>query len=144
MRVARCNDGLARLLSELDYSAVYAAQIVLARHHTLVDEIAVIRERHYLEVVEKVTNLEQLRLGALRQNGAVQNSVRASRADDKSVAVLLEHRLRNARVLGIVIEISLGDKTVQIFQSHLIAHENGHMIRAQLARVNVVAHRPLH
>ena len=107
MRVARCNDGLSRLFTELDYSAVYAAQIVLARHHTLVDEIAVIRERHYLEVVEKVAYFKQLRLGALRQNGAVQNSVRAGRADDKSVAVLLEHRFRNARVLGIVIEISL-------------------------------------
>jgi len=65
MRVAGRNYRLARLLSELDYSAVYAAQIVLAGDHALVDEIAVIRERHYLEVVEKVTNLEQLSLWAL-------------------------------------------------------------------------------
>ena len=69
MHVARCDNGLAELLAELHDAAVEVAQGFLAAHGAVVEQEAVICQRHDFKIVVKRGDASELRVTLAAQHG---------------------------------------------------------------------------
>ena len=132
MHVARGNDGLAELLAELHDAAVEVAQGFLAAHGAVVEQEAIIRQRHDLKIVVKRGDASELRVALAAQHGLEHLARLAGRADDEPLAVFHEQALGDGGVALKMLQIRPGDDLIEIFQAGLAAHENGDVVRAAL------------
>ena len=132
VHVAGGDDGLAHLLAKPHDAAVEVPQRLLAADRAVVEQEAVVAQRHDLQVVIERRDAPQLAVALAAQHGVEHLARLAGRADQQPLAVFCEHALGDGRVSLKVFQIGLRNDLVEIFQSRFVLYENGHMARVPL------------
>ena len=130
MHVAGRNDELSEPPAQREDAAVEFAQVLLVARFAVVDEKVVVAQRLNFKII--VERCEPVKLGiAPVAHDGVENFTRlARRADKNALAVLHQKALRDDGAFLEVLQMRFGDELVEIFQSHLVLHEQRDVTRA--------------
>ena len=146
MGVARGDNGLVQVLAQLDDGAVEVFDGFHGIHLTVAHHKLVVAQRLHFQKIVIFGNAQQLFIGLPRHNGAVQLARLARRAEQQPLAVLVQQTAGYARLFEEILRVRRADDAVQIFQPHLILHQNNkvvvflfqHLFVAAQTRVDVL------
>ena len=131
MNVAGSDHRFVQFLSQLDDGAVKLSKLLLCLNGAVPEHEHIIAQGLNLQIVVKLRNADQLIPGLAGNDGPEQLSRFAGGADQKALPVLHQHTFRDSRLLIEIIQMSIGNQFIQIFQSCGIFHQNNLVIGTQ-------------
>ena len=132
MHVAGGDDGLSKLLAQLDDGAVEAAQLLFTFCQTLFQHEEVVAERLHLEEIIERGDAFQLRVALVRNDRLKQLACLAGGADEQTLAPAEHFRLRHDGVALEIFQIAVGNETVEIAQADGVFRKDDDVTRAPI------------
>ncbi len=124
MHVAGRHNRDMQLFTERDDLTVVIPQRLLILREPLADHEFVVGDGLDFEVIVEFGKIFKIGIILAVHQCREQLTCLTRRAEDQTVAVLLQHGLREKRMTVVVIQMPVGHQAVKILQSHLIAHQN--------------------
>ena len=139
MDVTRGDDRLVEVFAQLDDGAVEVLDDFFALHLALPDHIGIVAQRLHFQDVVVGRDLLQFLVGAAFHNGAVELACLAGRGQNQAVTVLVQQAAGHTGLFEEVVDVGLADDLIQIFQAHLVAHQNNEVVVFFLQHLTVSA-----
>ena len=123
---------------------VQIAQALVVADRAVFHQEAVVRQGHDLYVVVERGYLLELRARRAAQDGVEHLARLAGRAYEQALAVPLQQAARYDRVAAVVLEVGGGDELVEVFEPHLVPHQEADVPHLPRPRAGELAEHPVY